>query len=65
MGQSASSEGAQIKTNTSAQEKQKPLKPLKLRKLSFKEERELESLPLKIEKLGSRTGRDFCLAGGY
>ena len=36
---------------TSTQEKQKTMKTLTLRKLSFKEERELESLPLKIEKV--------------
>ncbi|MBF0570714.1 MAG: ATP-binding cassette domain-containing protein [Candidatus Omnitrophica bacterium] len=36
---------------TSIKETPKPLKPLILRKLSFKEERELEGLPVKIEKL--------------
>ena len=43
------------------QEKQKPVKPLTLRKLSFKEERELESLPLKIEKLETEQEEIFAL----
>ena len=42
-------------------EKQKPIKPLTLRKLSFKEERELESLPLKIEKLEAEQEEIFAL----
>jgi len=46
---------------TSSQEKQKPVKPLILRKLSFKEERELESLPLKIEKLEDEQEEIFAL----
>jgi len=46
---------------TSSQEKQKPLKPLNLRKLSFKEERELEALPLKIEKLEEEQEEIFAL----
>ena len=46
---------------TPSQEKQKPVKPLTLRKLSFKEERELEGLPLKIEKLESEQEEIFTL----
>ena len=46
---------------TSALEKQKPIKPLNLRKLSFKEERELESLPVKIEKLEVEQEEIFAL----
>ena len=46
---------------TSAHEKQKPLKPLNLRKLSFKEERELEGLPLRIEKLEDEQEEIFSL----
>jgi ATP-binding cassette subfamily F protein uup len=46
---------------TDSQDKQKPVKPLTLRKLSFKEERELEALPLKIEKLESEQEELFAL----
>jgi len=46
---------------TSAREKPKSIKPLTLRKLSFKEERELESLPLKIEKLETEQEEIFAL----
>jgi ABC transport system ATP-binding/permease protein len=46
---------------TSALEKPKPVKPLNLRKLSFKEERELESLPLTIEKLEKEQEEIFAL----
>jgi ATP-binding cassette subfamily F protein uup len=46
---------------TFAQEKPKAIKPLILRKLSFKEERELESLPLKIEKLEAEQEEIFTL----
>jgi ATP-binding cassette subfamily F protein uup len=42
-------------------EKLKPGKPLRLRKLSFKEERELESLPLRIEKLETEQEEIFVL----
>jgi ATP-binding cassette subfamily F protein uup len=46
---------------TSAKENPKFIKPLILRKLSFKEERELESLPLKIEKLETEQEEIFTL----
>ena len=46
---------------TSVQEKPKPIKPLILRKLSFKEERELEGLPAKIEKMESEQEEIFVL----
>jgi ATP-binding cassette subfamily F protein uup len=46
---------------TDIQEKQKPVKPLMLRKLSFKEERELEALPGKIEKLELEQEEIFAL----
>ena len=46
---------------TSVQEKPKPVKPLILRKLSFKEERELEALPAKIEKLELEQEEIFVL----
>jgi ATP-binding cassette subfamily F protein uup len=46
---------------TSSQEKQKPMKPLTLRKLSFKEQRELEGLPLRIEKLEREQEEIFIL----
>ena len=46
---------------TSSPEKQKPVKQLSLRKLSFKEERELEGLPLKIEKLEAEQEEIFAL----
>ena len=46
---------------TSIEEKPKSQKPLNLRKLSFKEEKELESLPLKIEKLEAEQEEIFAL----
>ena len=46
---------------TSVARKAKNYKPLTLRKLSFKEERELESLPLKIEKLEAEQEEIFTL----
>lgn len=46
---------------TSAQEKPKPTKPLTLRKLSFKEKKELEDLPLIIEKLEAEQEEIFAL----
>jgi len=46
---------------TPSAEKQKPAKPLNLRKLSFKEERELEDLPAKIEKLEAEQEEIFAL----
>jgi ATP-binding cassette subfamily F protein uup len=45
----------------SSQKKQKSDKPLVIRKLSFKEERELENLPLKIEKLEAEQEEIFTL----
>jgi ATP-binding cassette subfamily F protein uup len=46
---------------TSTPEKPRPVKPLTLRKLSFKEEHELENLPLKIEKLEAEQEEIFSL----
>ena len=46
---------------TSVQQKPNPIKPLILRKLSFKEERELEGLPAKIEKMESEQEEIFVL----
>jgi len=45
----------------SAKDKSKPVKPLILRKLSFKEERELEALPAKIEKMELEQEEIFTL----
>jgi len=42
---------AKPQLTAAVREKEKPLKPLNLRKLSFKEEKELETLPARIEKL--------------
>ena len=41
--------------------KSQSVKPLVLRKLSFKEEKELEALPLKIEKLEAQQEEIFIL----
>lgn len=46
---------------TAIDEKPKPVKPLNLKKLSFKEEKELEGLPAKIEKLELEQEEIFAL----
>jgi len=46
---------------TATVEKPKQSKPLNLRKLSFKEERELEGLPLRIEKLEAEQEEIFAV----